>query len=144
MFVHDAVDYMVTEADLRQAVETAFVHCRPGGVAVFMPDSTTETFEESVDHGGSDGAGGRGVRYLEWTWDPHPGDTSARTEYAFLLRDGDGAVQVVHETHRLGLFANDHWLRLLAGAGFEARAVDEVTSEERAPRRVFVGHRPVA
>ncbi len=72
VFVHDAIDYMTTEADLRQAIETAFVHCRPGGVAVFGPDHTKETFEEPTDHGGSDGDGGRGVRYLEWSWDPNP------------------------------------------------------------------------
>jgi hypothetical protein len=35
VFVHDAVVYMLTERDLRQAIETAFVHCRPGAVAVY-------------------------------------------------------------------------------------------------------------
>ena len=64
VFVHDAIDYMTTEADLRKAIETAFVHCRPGGVAVFVPDHTTETFEPETDHGGVDGADGRAVRYV--------------------------------------------------------------------------------
>src|SRR5689334_22739277 len=31
VFVHDAVTYMTTLEDLRRAIETAFVHCRPGG-----------------------------------------------------------------------------------------------------------------
>jgi trans-aconitate methyltransferase len=31
VFVHDAVCYMTTEADLRAAIETAYVHCAPGG-----------------------------------------------------------------------------------------------------------------
>lgn len=141
VFVHDAVDYMTDEADLRRAVETAFVHCRPGGVAVFMPDCTRERFEESTDHGGTDGADGRGVRYLEWSWDPDRDDGWMLTEYAFLLREPDGVVHAVHETHRLGLFEHDEWLRLLGEAGFEAEAVTEVTSEDRPPRQVFVGHR---
>lgn len=64
------------------------------------------------------------------------------TEYVFLLRDADGAVGVVHETHRIGVFSREDWLRLLAEAGFEARAVMEVTSEERPPRELFLGHRP--
>lgn len=144
VFLHDAVDYMVTEADLAQAMETAFVHCRPGGIAVFMPDLTRERFETSTDHGGSDGADGRAARYLEWVWDPDPADTCSLAEYAFLLRDVDGSVRVVHETHRLGLFGRDDWLRLLADAGFDAGAVDEVTSEDRTPRELFVGHRPAA
>ena len=73
VYVHDAIDYMTTEADLRRAIETAYAHCRPGGVAVFVPDHTSEAFEASTDHGGDDSAHGRGVRYLEWTWDPDPG-----------------------------------------------------------------------
>lgn len=142
VFVHDAVEYMTTEAELRQAVETAFVHCRPGGVAVFVPDHTAETFEASSDHGGADDDAGRGVRYLEWTWDPDPADSSVQTEYAFLLRDADGSVRVVHESHRTGLFGGELWLRLLADAGFRPDSVTERTTEDRTPRELFVGHRP--
>jgi trans-aconitate methyltransferase len=131
VFVHDAVDYMVTEADLRAAVETAFVHCRAGGVAVFVPDRIRETFAEETDHGGTDGEDGRAVRFLDWSWDPNPADTWSQTEYAFLLRERDGSVRVVHESHRLGLFGHDDWLRFIA----------EITTEERAPRHLFLGRR---
>jgi SAM-dependent methyltransferase len=144
VFVHDAIDYMTTEEDLRLALETAYVHCRAGGVAVFMPDSTSETFQPSTDHGGRDGAGGRAVRYLEWSWDPDPSDGWALTEYAFLLREPDGHVRTVHETHRLGLFSQSAWYRLLLDAGFRAETVPEVTAEDRPPRTVFVGHRPAS
>ncbi len=142
VFVHDAVDYMTSEADLRQAIETAFVHCSPGGIAVFVPDCIAETFEATSDHGGNDDADGRGVRYLEWAWDPDPADAWTVTEYAFLLRDADGSVRVVHETHRMGLFSRDVWLWFLAGAGFDPDVVAEQTTEDRAPRELFVGHRP--
>ena len=86
VFVHDAVDYMVTEDDLSHAIETAFVHCRPGGVAVFLPDDTKESFEAATGHGGSDGGDGRAVRYLDWSWDPDPDDTWELTEYTFVFR----------------------------------------------------------
>src|SRR6516165_12103241 len=141
VFVHDAVAYMTTEADLRQVTETAFAHCRPGGIALFVPDHTAETFEPVTDHGGSDGPDGRGARYLEWTTDPDPGDMWIQSEYAFLLRDRDGSVRVVHETHRTGLFSREVWLGLLAGAGFHAEAITERTSEDRTPRVMFTGHR---
>ena len=72
VFVHDAVVYMTTEADLRRAIETAYVHCKPGGAALFAPDHVRENFRPSTDHGGHDD-GTRGLRYLEWTWDPDPG-----------------------------------------------------------------------
>jgi SAM-dependent methyltransferase len=141
VFVHDAVAYMTTEADLRQVTKTAFAHCCPGGLALFVPDHTAETFQPVTDHGGSDGPDGRGARYLEWTTDPDPGDTWIQSEYAFLLRDTDGSVRMVHETHRTGLFSRAVWLRLLAGAGFHAEAITERTSEDRTPRVMFTGHR---
>ena len=57
VFVHDAVMYMTTESDLGGAIETAFVHCAPGGVALFLADCTRETWTPGVDHGGHDGEG---------------------------------------------------------------------------------------
>ncbi len=49
VFVHDAIEYMTTEADLRQAIATAYEHCRPGGVAVLVPDDIAENFEPATD-----------------------------------------------------------------------------------------------
>lgn len=142
VLVHDAVDYMVTEADLRLAVATAFAHCRPGGVAVFVPDATRETYVDDTDHGGHDGPDGRAVRFMDWTWDPDPTDSWVLTEYAFLLREPDGTVRSVHETHRLGMFGAEEWLAMLSGAGFAPRGVTEETTEDRTPREIFVAHRP--
>jgi SAM-dependent methyltransferase len=141
VFVHDAVQYMTTEADLRQAIETAAVHCRAGGAALFAPDHVKETFRPSTDHGGHD-AGRRGLRYLEWTWDPDPADTSYLTEYACLLRDADGSVRAVHDRHVEGLFPRNLWLRLLEDAGFLAGAVSFDHSElEPGTYEIFVARR---
>ncbi len=142
VFAHDAIEYMVTEWGLGEAIETAWIHCRPGGVAVFMPDHTAETFLSMSSHGGSDAPDGRGVRYLEWTWDPDPADHWVTTDYVFLFRHADGTTTIEHESHHTGLFHEETWLRLLAEAGFEPDVVTEETTEDRPPRRVFVGRRP--
>ena len=110
--------------------------------AVFVPDHIAENFEAGTGYGGIDSQDGRGARYLDWTYDPDPGDTWTLTQYAFLLRDAAGQVQVVHETHKLGLFGSGTWLRLLREAGFRAGAVTEETTEDRQPRELFTGHRP--
>jgi SAM-dependent methyltransferase len=39
VFIHDAVGYLTSLADLSQAIETAWIHCRPGGFALFAPDA---------------------------------------------------------------------------------------------------------
>jgi len=116
VFVHDAVMYLATEADLRACMATAFAHCRPGGAALFAPDCTRETFAPRTDHGGHDGDG-RALRYLEWTWDPDPDDTTYTVDFAYLLREGS-AIRAVHDRHVFGLFRRGEWLRWLTEAGF--------------------------
>jgi trans-aconitate methyltransferase len=135
VFIHDALDYMTSEAEVRQALETAFLHCKPGGVALFVPDHLRETFEPDSDHGGADGAD-RSLRYLEWTLDPDPTDSTCVTHYAYMLHKGD-RLWVEHETHTHGLFARAEWLRWLADAGFEAEIVTDPFERE-----CFLARRP--
>ena len=144
VLVHDAVDYVTDEDDLRQLIATAFAHCRPGGMAVFVPDYTAETFQAGTGGGGSTGADGRQGSFREWTWDPDPADDWIRVEYEFTLREADGAVQVVREAHRLGAFRRDVWLRLLAEAGFEPDvrvAAGGPDTDEGIPAHLFIGRR---
>jgi SAM-dependent methyltransferase len=143
VFVHDAVAYMSTIEDLHQAAVTAFAHCRPGGAALFAPDAIRETFRASTSHGGHDGDG-RSLRYLEWTWDPDPADTSYVTEYVYLLKADGHPVRVESDHHKLGLFARSEWLSALRHAGFEAWSVPFAHSEiPEGPLDVFVGVRPM-
>jgi SAM-dependent methyltransferase len=139
VFVHDAVVYMTTEADLRAAIETAAIHCRTGGCALFAPDHVRQNFEPSTDYGGHDGADGRSLRYLEWTWDPDPSDDTYTVDFAYLLREADESVGVVQDRHIEGLFSRATWLRLLEEAGFAARAVPfDHSEEEPGSLEVFV------
>lgn len=140
VFAHDAIDYMVTEDDLRAAMETAAAHTRPGGAALLVPDDLKETYEDRTDHGGND-AEGRSARYLEWSFDPDPNDTIYETHYTYLLRDESGAVRVEHDRHVLGLFPRERWLAWLSEAGFmpEVRVVD---LGEPQPSELFLCRKP--
>lgn len=126
VFVHDAVAYMATEADLRAALETVAVHLRPGGVALVAPDDTLETFapgEEVEGHDEPVGPDGRGrsVRYLTWSLPLEPGSTAASEHFALLLKERDGSVRCVHDAHTFGVFSRATWLRLFDEVGLEAR-----------------------
>lgn len=136
VFVHDAIEYMTTAADLRQALETAFVHCRPGGRALFAPDHVRETFAPSTDHGGSDGDG-RSLRYLEWTLPPAGDETSYMTEYVYVLREGNQPARVEHEQHCCGLFPRAEWLALLRDVGFQPEII-----RDESERELFLARRP--
>ena len=143
VFVHDAVSYLTTLDDLRAAMHTAFVHCRPGGVALFAPDHVREIFQATTDHGGNDGDG-RALRYLEWTFDPEPSDTTYLVDYAFLLHEDGQPTRVAYDRHVCGLFGRDEWLRLLADVGFERVAARPFEHSEMPPGslEVFVAARP--
>jgi len=148
VLIHDAIVYMLTEPDLRAAAETAFLHTRPGGAAIFAPDCLRESFDGSEEHTdvheGDDGR--RALRCLEWMWDPDPSDSTYTVDYAFLLRDRGLPVQALHDVHVEGIFTRATWLRVLGDVGFhvdelerdlgEAEALDIYTST------VFVGRRP--
>lgn len=142
VFVHDAVDYMTTEADLEAAIMTAHRHLVPGGLAVFVPDHVKERYQASSDCGGSDGPDGRGVRYLEWTTEVAPEATIGATYYSFLVREADGSVRALHEKHVFGLFPSSTWVRLFERCGFTLDVVEERTDDERTPRLLFVARKP--
>jgi SAM-dependent methyltransferase len=144
VFIHDAIMHMTTEADLRAAMETAFIHCRPGGVALCAPDHLRETFRPKTSHGGHDGPD-RAMRYVEWTWDPDPADSTYIVDFAFLLREGDGRVRVEHDRHEFGIFPRADWLRLLSHVGFTAHSIPFEHSEiEPGTCEVFVATKPPA
>lgn len=129
VFVHDAIEYMLTPAALKEALETIFIHCKPGGAALLVPDHLQETFEPSTDHGGSDGDG-RSIRYLEWTYDPDPTDQQCVTDYVYVLREDHQPVRVEHDQHVTGLFPRALWLRLLSEVGFQTEIVEDPFDRE--------------
>lgn len=137
VFVHDAVAYLTTIEELRATMRTAYEHCRPGGAALFVPDHLKETFQPGTDHGGHDGKG-RGMRYLEWTHDPDPDDTSYEVDFAYLLHDDNTGTSVLYDRHRCGLFSRDEWLRTLKETGFETQ-YQETTLTGGEVLRMFVG-----
>lgn len=136
VFVHDAVDYMLTEDDVRAAITTVAAHCRPGGVAIVVPDHLVENFVSSTEHGGND-EGERGLRYLMWTWDPDPSDRTYLADFAYLLREGT-EVRVEHDRHLCGLFPRQTWLSALEDVGFDVD-VRAAEHDEEAGLEIFVG-----
>lgn len=143
VLVHDAVMYMTTLDDLRAAIGTAFSHLRPGGIALFVPDETTENFQARTEHGGHD-VEGRSLRYLEWTHPLNPDGRTFTVSFAFLLRESEEPVRVEYDEHTFAVFPRDTWLGLLTDAGFEATALRHAYGEPgaEAHTELFVGIRP--
>lgn len=150
VFIHDAVMYMTTQADLLAAFRTAAAHLRPGGVLLVAPDCTRETFRPGANVHGADGeelaqpVPSKAMRYLEWTYDPDPSDDTYLVEFAYLMREmTPGApfpeVRCVHDRHVFGLFSRAVWLRLLEEAGFAAEVLPFDHSEVEGVYDLFRG-----
>jgi trans-aconitate methyltransferase len=133
VLVHDAIMYATEPESVRATLETAAGHCKPRGLVAVLPDYVRETFVVGTEEGGDDAADGRGLRYLEWRWDPDPADDTYVVDYAFLLRDSGGSVRVVYDRHVEGLFARSRWL-----AWFEAAGLLATSSIDPWGRHVFV------
>ena len=129
VLIHDAVDYLLNEADVAAMVDTAAAHLRPGGLLLVAPTYTTETFvdgETAADEAApprEDRPGEPDVSYVSFVHDPDPGDTTFEMVLLYLMRDAaTRELTVVEDRHLCGLFAAATWERLVVGAGFEVVA----------------------
>ncbi|HRI65177.1 MAG TPA: class I SAM-dependent methyltransferase [Polyangium sp.] len=136
VLVHDAIMYMTNEADLRAAIQTAFVHTRPGGAALFAPDCVRETFRDHTEFFEANDDK-RSMRGMEWSWDPNPQDDQCMAEYSFLLREGT-EVESVHDRHVEGLFSRKTWIERLEGVGYRVELVSRPLDEEGQFDEVFL------
>jgi len=141
VFVHDAVMYMTSEGDLGAAIKTAAFHTSPGGTTLNVPDVVREAFVPGVHDGGHDGPDGRALRYLEWTYDPDPEDTTYEVDFTVILHEPGRPARVEHDHHTLGLFPREVWSNLLRESGLEPIeiTVDDPFAGEH---EVFLAHRP--
>jgi SAM-dependent methyltransferase len=144
VFIQDALAHLTTERDLRDALRTAFVHCKPGGAALLAPDFVRETFTAGTAQGGQDGDR-RAFRYLGWVWDPDPSDSTYVVDFAYLFHEQGQPTRSAYEQHVCGLFDRAAWLRLLSEVGFAAAVRPFAHSELPAgAAEMFVGVRPRA
>lgn len=141
VFVHDAIEYMLTESDLRAAIATVAAHLAPGGAAVLAPDAVAETFSAGAHaESHADPATGRAVCLTEWVLPPAPGETSYDVHYHLLLREPSGATRSLHDPHRCGVFPRATWLRLLSEAGLSPAVQTRICEGD--PYETFVAVRP--
>ena len=123
VLIHDAIGYMLTEEELRQAFETAKVHLRPGGLFLVAPDLVAESFREGAVVTWSSSVGSVSVVTEERLHDPDPSDTSVESLFTFRVTE-NGSTRVESDLHVSGLFSISKWKSLLAEAGF---AVDMIS-----------------
>lgn len=138
VLIHDAIDYLLSEAELRRTFDTVAAHLRPGGVALIAPTYTRETFAEHETEADqhADADTGRVLTYFQYVHDPDPADTTFELILVYVINDA-GHVRIEHDRHTCGLFDEPTWLRLMRDAGLDAHVHPAGPDEPDWP--LFVG-----
>ncbi len=138
VIIHDAINYMLSEDDLRATFATAVAHLEEGGVFITSPDWLLESFKDpSVGHG-SNIDGEISFTTLEYTYDPDPADTTIECLNWYLIRDG-ARLRIEQDRHVFGLFPLNVWLQLMEEAGFVVEKILYDVHEDHRQAYLFVG-----
>lgn len=114
----DAASYLLSEADLRAAFQTAFRHLEPGGVFCTYAEETLERFEQNGTYTSTHRTDELEVALVENYYDPDPQDTVFEMTFLFLIRE-QGQLRIEVDQHEAGLFPLQTWRRFLAETGFQ-------------------------
>lgn len=141
----DAIDYMTTREDAVAALRTVAAHLRPGGIALFAPTYTRETFTDGdVAHDTAPGITAPGitaaaqgdqvlpeVTYFSFVHDPDPADTQFEMILLYLLRDAETRqVKTLEDRHACGLFSIQDWQDMATQAGLNVEALAEQPDDD--------------
>jgi hypothetical protein len=138
VLIHDAINHMLSEEDLRSAFATAADHLDPGGLFVAAPDFFKETFSDPrVDHA-THSDEKMELTYIAYSYDPDPGDTTVETIMFYLLRER-GGLRIEQDRHVLGLFPRADWRAWMEEAGFTVEEVPRVYSNGQEQGILLVG-----
>jgi SAM-dependent methyltransferase len=123
VLIHDAINYMRTEADLADTFRTAAAHLEKGGLIIVSPDRFQDSFQSpDVDHA-THRHGDTQVTYVEFTYAPDPNGATLEIMMTFYIESPEG-LRIEMDRHHTGLFPKAAWLRLMQEAGF---SVEEKT-----------------
>lgn len=117
VLIDDVATYMLTEGDLRALFHTAWLHLRPGGVAVTFAEVTKETFTRNRTNCSTRAKGDIEVTQVENMFDPDPGDTTVEVTLVYLIRR-DRQLEIVSDHQLIGLFSLETWRRMLLEVGY--------------------------
>lgn len=135
VLIHDAISYMLSEADLRAAFDTASAHLKPGGVLVVSPDYFVETFTDNKIRHDQEGDSRHSFSHVMYEYRPTQDSHTVETIMLYIIRDGD-EVTVEEDRHQSGLFTIAAWERIFDEAGFDVERMNYPVHED--PRQCIL------
>ena len=143
--IPDSIDYMVSQADLQQAIQTAAVHLKTGGVLLVV-GKTEETFqnnnfayvgEKNDVH----------VTLLENNYINTFRPNTYEATLVYLIRQ-QGELTMYTDRHVLGLFPLATWNKVFSDAGLTLQRMNldhlydkYLLGESEYPMTIFIGQK---
>ncbi len=138
VIIHDAISYLLSEDDIRLTFETVAAHLEPSGVFLAAPDHFRETFQDPNVHCHTRSDGETVLTFIEYDYDPDPGDTTVESLMFYLIRKGR-RLRVERDRHVSGLFPLQTWVRLMEEAGFRVGRLPLNQEDDSGQPFLFVG-----
>jgi SAM-dependent methyltransferase len=138
VLIHDAISYMLTEADLAATFETAAAHLERGGTFITSPDHFLETFSSPDIEHATHRQGDTEVTYFQYAHHADKSDTMVESIMTYLIRS-QARVRIEYDRHVTGLFPKATWLRLLSGSGFSTEVKSFRLQGLERPYELLVG-----
>ena len=124
--IADSIDYMLNEADLRGAFQTAYVHLKSGGIFCTYAGVTRQSFRQNDTRVSTHAEGSVVVTLIENRYDPNPQDSTYENTFVYLIRreGSEGQLEIETDRHLGGLFDLETWSRCLSDTGFEVHRTE--------------------
>lgn len=119
----DSVDYLFTVEDLEKFFRTAYQHLNPGGVLMFILETTRETFRQNDTIMYTNRVEDEWLTVIENRFDPDVTDTEYEATFVYLYRKGK-ELEILHDRHLCGLFSLPEVEQLLIKTGFKVETID--------------------
>jgi len=117
VLIHDSINYMLTEDDLKDVFKTAYNHLKPEGLMLTLIEEEKENFKQNRISCTVRKSDDVEIISLENDYDPDPTDNIYETHFIYIIRQA-GKQEIYHDLHIMGIFNHDVWLRILKDVGF--------------------------
>lgn len=117
ILIHDAINYMLSEQDLKSTFCTAIKHLNPAGILILAPDWFSDTFNPPITmHWTKTTASGH-ITFIEYLDDADKTDTTIESLFLYIINN-HGDIQIEQDKHITGIFPQQTWIALLKEIGF--------------------------
>lgn len=127
VLIHDSINYMLTEKDLKLVFGTGYMYLKPGGVLITFVEQHGRLKQNKVDFS-THKKDNIEITFIEHYYDADPKDTTYECTFIYLIRKNK-KIEIHADRHLCGIFTLNTWLTILRNVGFSVKKLKFKHSE---------------